>query len=75
MNDNLILTWITFIVWFIGGLYAIRIIAKKEQKRLGGKLYSHILEDIKELPIPAGLGYTCVFIASWFSVINFSSLE
>lgn len=57
------------ILWICGGITIITLIAKTERKRLGGKLYSHIVDDIQESPLPALLGYSLMFTFSWISVI------
>lgn len=57
------------LLWAIGGVTALTVIARKEQRRLGGNLFARMSEEIADLPFPATLGYTLTFTCSWLSVL------
>jgi hypothetical protein len=59
-----------WLFWILGGVLAIFLVAHQEKKRLKGRLFSHIIDDIRELPFAATLGYVFIFICSWLSVCN-----
>lgn len=51
------------------GIISILVVARKEQKRRGGKLFDPIKEDIEMNPVPAITGYTLLFFFGWFRVL------
>jgi hypothetical protein len=57
------------LLWFFGGLLAIRIITKREQRRLGSTFWQTFSESFESSPIPAGIGYLLYFGLSWVSVL------
>lgn len=61
--------------WLSGIPPAILIIAYKEKKRLGGKLFYSLIEEVRDLPFPAAIGYLLAFILSWATVLNHTLIE
>jgi hypothetical protein len=61
-----ILAWISENWFYIatGGFLALTFTAIKEKERQGGKIYSHLWDDIVESPVPATLGYITWFVVS-----------
>lgn len=55
------------VLYIAGGMAALLFIAWSEKRRLGGKLFSHLIADIQELPLPATIGFICIFVGSWGS--------
>lgn len=56
---------LVILLWITGGVLVLYLVAKKEKRRLGGKLFSHLLEDIQEKPTPAIIGFSLLFMSSW----------
>lgn len=69
------LTIVLWLLWASGGVSAIILVAYQEQRRLGGRLFSHLVSDIEEAPLVATIGYLLVFIGSWFSFVNKAVIE
>lgn len=57
-------------LWLLGAVPALYIIAKEEQQRMPGKLFSHMIEEIKDKPFPALMGYSGYLFLGWFKVLK-----
>ncbi|MBP6888283.1 MAG: hypothetical protein KBC21_01150 [Candidatus Pacebacteria bacterium] len=64
------LTITLLLVWALSGVSSIALVAIQEKRRLGGKLFSHIIEDLKDFPFVATFGYMLTFIGSWLTFFN-----
>jgi len=60
---------VLFFVWISGGLLSIFYLAYTEKRRLGGSLTKAIISDWDCTPLAVIVGYICVFITSWLSLL------